>query len=721
MIQELEQTDRKPVVELMVSKDFVNKKVVSANPKYEYATMTAQELLRHLQDGYSICVSMTSNKERKGDYFRKTQLFHLDIDGETSKEMNEILALCDKYDLKPMLIMETASSTEDSRRWRVLFRANTTFLKADIERYKSLQRKLYWLFLENGFDVDKVCTTDIVRQYFGNNGKGIATYTSNVETSITAIERLPDIPEKAFEGVSNGSKKNINRTSVNTSYKKATQNINQNLSPYLLEQIQVAIDALPDRIPLEDYKKCLYGAMESTSYDWRIIEMFRDKSNNSIEYGNKSSERYFEFLVDICKNMRVDKKKASISSLFHYANYYGNYVRRTIVDDFALVANYTYTIPTHAYFSDVAENAFNMSGNAKHILIKAPMGFGKSTWVKKYAENNPDVSILYLVNRISCVEQVTEDLSSLGFVSYDKINDGNYIGHRRYISTFKSLYKAMTRDAMWDVVIIDECDNTMSDFEFVGGKNQKIFENYKQASTTFDYLHEVIGRSDFSVHFDATMTDVYRQTMCEIHGKDCVFAIDFVRDWNWQFSHRHENLIHFTTSQSAIGYHALKAINEKKTVMVIMDSKKQGVRLKKWIEAARKRERKSKPNILLIHGDNNKESVALQFLSNPDKYFENEGAVLIASPAVGQGVSIMYEVDVLFVALYGVASPDQAIQYLRRVRKPIQTIVFCQRKVGMSNDTIEGNIQNYIENAGATKSNPFLNMLGKMRQKDIVA
>ncbi|CAK7037110.1 hypothetical protein [Tissierella sp.] len=149
--------------------------------------VTTKELERYILEGHMIVPSiLEEDKPLRDEYFKGTQVFGLDfdnmeeviIDGVKTKQrageelyltLHKIVDRCCTYGIKPFMIYETFSSTDDCKRYRALFA--TEDIITDVEHRKKVLQSLMDIFYVNGIPAADISCKDISRVFFG--GKAI--------------------------------------------------------------------------------------------------------------------------------------------------------------------------------------------------------------------------------------------------------------------------------------------------------------------------------------------------------------------------------------------------------------------------------------------------------------------------------------------------------------------------------------------------------------------
>lgn len=127
--------------------------------------------------------------------------------------------------------------------------------------------------------------------------------------------------------------------------------------------------------------------------------------------------------------------------------------------------------------------------NIKHMFVWSDMDTGKTSRVIDWLENNTDLSICFISNRISFTYEIVHKFKDFEFENYltcEKTKDksGIYkINSHRIIIQMESLHKLSKCD--YDIIIIDEAFSLFSQIYSPTNKN-KIYTNQKKLQYLFN-------------------------------------------------------------------------------------------------------------------------------------------------------------------------------------------------------------------------------------------
>jgi hypothetical protein len=134
----------------------------------------------------------------------------------------------------------------------------------------------------------------------------------------------------------------------------------------------------------------------------------------------------------------------------------------------------------------------------KFILIYAPMGKGKTQFIKDYIKLHPDKSILYLSCRQSFANFITgEDFKEIGLVNYldFKENKQEITKHKKICCSLESLRDLEFIDK-FDIIILDEVETVLNIFSSPTMKGNTTY-NYNLLKSYIDKSERVFAADAF--------------------------------------------------------------------------------------------------------------------------------------------------------------------------------------------------------------------------------
>lgn len=134
----------------------------------------------------------------------------------------------------------------------------------------------------------------------------------------------------------------------------------------------------------------------------------------------------------------------------------------------------------------------------KFLLILAPMGKGKTQFIKDYIKLNPDKSILYISCRQSFANFITgEDFKEIGLVNYldFKENKQEITKHKKICCSLESLRDIEFIDK-FDIIILDEVETVLNIFSSPTMKGN-ITYNYNLLKSYIDKSERVFAADAF--------------------------------------------------------------------------------------------------------------------------------------------------------------------------------------------------------------------------------
>jgi len=134
----------------------------------------------------------------------------------------------------------------------------------------------------------------------------------------------------------------------------------------------------------------------------------------------------------------------------------------------------------------------------KFLLILAPMGKGKTQFIKDYIKLNPDKSILYISCRQSFANFITgEDFKEIGLVNYMdlKKDKRNFKNNNKICCSLESLDDVEYIDK-FDIIILDEVETVLNILSSQTMENKTLY-NYNLLKSYIDKSERVFAADAF--------------------------------------------------------------------------------------------------------------------------------------------------------------------------------------------------------------------------------
>ena len=129
------------------------------------------------------------------------------------------------------------------------------------------------------------------------------------------------------------------------------------------------------------------------------------------------------------------------------------------------------------------------------LHIKSHLGTGKTTIIKQFIKNNPELKVLYFAPRVLFAIDIHNDLKDVGFQLYRDIKKSDDIPDK-VITQLESCYRFKKQ---FDVIILDEVESVLKQITSVK-TNSNIYETYND----FDYF---IKNANLVITADAFLTN----------------------------------------------------------------------------------------------------------------------------------------------------------------------------------------------------------------------
>ena len=342
-----------------------------------------------------------------------------------------------------------------------------------------------------------------------------------------------------------------------------------------------------------------------------------------------------------------------------------------------------WTQPTHENdWSDVAKNEgidslraqlFNVRGYEKVIvnsrylgdtdtqikpglnLIRSNKETGKSTWIIEFLDKNPSASVLVISYRKNLTNQLAK---KAGVDYYENLiikgDDPNqFLRKSRRLaispdSIYKLLYKG-TFEQKYDIVFIDECDQTIQHF------NAEIMKRKEKNLGVMSYL---LKEADYKILADADLSDITTEYCRNIQLDRGQYIINTYKPRLGSTMNLFKDYHHLRSElvQRALIEPVFYCSNSKDRVLEVQ---------KMLIDSG-----VNEIKIQAIHADNSSKEEIRNFIVNVNEEVKDL-LVLMASPSMGTGVSI--DEGHPFKAVYAefshrTGTAEQAHQQMARTR-----------------------------------------------------
>ena len=224
-------------------------------------------------------------------------------------------------------------------------------------------------------------------------------------------------------------------------------------------------------------------ALLSAGYDNIAIDCMYRSSNTK----NKDLNKEFESFKKSNNNSISIKTLFYYSKISHENKYYellkkhrGVHLRQEYKKEFFSLNFITDTLNNRFLPYSILENIDTNLHTITHI--KSHLGSGKTTIIKKFIKNNPNIKkILYFAPRILFARDIYNDLKEYDFKLYSKMKKTDYDNTERIVIQLESLWKI--RKQNFDLIIVDEVESVLKQLTSKI-TNKNIVETYKN----FQYL-----------------------------------------------------------------------------------------------------------------------------------------------------------------------------------------------------------------------------------------
>jgi hypothetical protein len=420
---------------------------------------------------------------------------------------------------------ETASSTPEHRKARVLFKLDTPV--TDVEKWQALQRAVLHTFA--GFEPDEACK-DVARLFYGSdNGDHVARVDRTLPLDVVSAwldelnsvepeqqpQRTPELNQRIIEQNATLT----HNTSAHEAYARAT-----------LDNVTAELSALTDG----RNKKLLDSAiMLGSMISAGMInehEVMSALLNASIANGYEGKRhdsvavimRGFEY----GRAKPFDLSKLSTRSASRRVNLNNAPAVQKRINEAFDMSPLTFT--ADRFSAPYVSTQHITDGLAEHdiLALRSGMGTGKTTALSQYVARHKNRSVLV----ITPFEQLST-YSALRFVveSYKNIDTFYMPSVPRLAITAKSLHKLQRADGSFpkfDMVIIDEVDHIHEQF------SSDLYKR-NEAHTTQHAYSELLSNADRVVVTSAHITDVEIEAIdTYTHGRKSIRKLHntFTRD-----------------------------------------------------------------------------------------------------------------------------------------------------------------------------------------------
>ena len=189
------------------------------------------------------------------------------------------------------------------------------------------------------------------------------------------------------------------------------------------------------------------------------------------------------------------------------------------------------------------------------LHIKSHLGTGKTTIIKQFIKNNPELKVLYFAPRVLFAIDIHNDLKDVGFKLYRDIKKNDEIPDR-VITQLESCYRFKKS---FDVIILDEVESVLKQITSVK-TNSNIYETYNAFSYFIKNANLIITADAFLTNNSITTINniknncrssvivnnniPYKRNAYEIAGLDNLYnkALDQVK--------RNEKIVFITLSET---------------------------------------------------------------------------------------------------------------------------------------------------------------------------
>ncbi|KKL88752.1 hypothetical protein LCGC14_1921570, partial [marine sediment metagenome] len=256
------------------------------------------------------------------------------------------------------------------------------------------------------------------------------------------------------------------------------------------------------------------------------------------------------------------------------------------------------------------------------IALKAHTGTGKSTACVNFIKNNPTMSVLVITQRILCGRNFLKTLNkeNLGFKFYQDIDFKKINKITRLVIQIESIHKINRISDKFDLIILDEFESVVNQFDS---------QNFKLPWESGLVLTRIFSRANRLILMDAYLNNrtinnfykFFRKSELKNLNKIYVDKKNKLNEEMVIFINKN-NMIEQLVNDAKVGKKLVIACDMKKITYII---------------ASLLRELPSNNKVLVINGDNSKESAQLEVINNEEKLTDYDH--FIYSPSIESGFS----------------------------------------------------------------------------------
>jgi len=512
---------------------FYNKSIRDGYTRSAYANsfinteLTTSELVQHIRNGYAFSMStFTENKRQRGNFIQ-SQLLALDLD-EANMSVSDILEH-EHVNAYAFFVGETASSTPEHRKARVLFKLDTPV--TEVEKWQALQRAVLHTFAD--FEPDEACK-DVARLFYGSdNGDHVARVDRTLPLDVVSAwldeldsvepeqqpqqqpQRTPELNQRIIEQNATLT----HNTSAHEAYARATlDNVTAELSALTDGRNKKLLDSAIMLGSMISAGMINEHEVRSALLNASIANGYEGKRHDSVAVINRG----FEYT----RNKPFDLSKLSTRSASRRVNLNNAPAVQERINEAFDMSPLTFT--ADRFSAPYVSMQHITDGLAEHdiLALRSGMGTGKTTALSQYVKTHKNRSVLV----ITPFEQLsTRSAVQFGIESYKDIDTFYMPSVPRLAITAKSLPKLQRADGSFpkfDMVIIDEVDHIHEQF----GSN--LYKGNASHITQHAYS-ELLSNADNVVVTSAHITDVEIEAIdTYTHGRKSIRKLHntFTRD-----------------------------------------------------------------------------------------------------------------------------------------------------------------------------------------------
>ena len=321
----------------------------------------------------------------------------------------------------------------------------------------------------------------------------------------------------------------------------------------------------------------------------------------------------------------------------------------------------------------VNQDKLNISLTPGLSLIRSGKGTGKSTSTAEFVKSHHELKTLIISYRVSLTAALAKQFEADWYQDL-VIKDGNTGGDKnhllktsnRLVITPDSLHRLAGALDSYDVVFVDECDQTLQAF---------LSDVMKHKSQNLDALRAALSNAKYAILADADLSDLTIGFCKEIGLHKGTFHINEFKPRTGSTIRIYETREHVTESfidHVAKGNQSVMACSAKEHTKVINEQ----LLIQERLRDSDVREGRT----LSVHGDNSSDEQQLDFINNCNEPTDLCGAAqtlsqyydaVVYSPSIGTGLSVdqPHNVKQVFGAFrHSPISAESAHQMLARWR-----------------------------------------------------